>query len=232
MYLKGVLCLLALYQVHGYTKIDEGRGPLYKLNAIRDTFLERYGVSYDRPSFGQLLIGKHPQYPIKRILIQFETLPRHVCPVGKIEWARIYMYFVRRHRASWYNNQRHRAPWLDYTVHVHRVKRSWEESYARPRYRCRSCSHRAWYKPYLDLGRDAVNEPECKKTTIYSYTPRPTWLAFDVTGSMKAWAEGAPNYGVLMKVSDEKTEGVDLRFWNRHNRNVNLRPHVVVQCKK
>ncbi|XP_066923970.1 uncharacterized protein [Clytia hemisphaerica] len=229
MYLKGVLCLLVLYQVHCYTKHDEGRGPLYKLNAVADTFLERYGVSYDRISIGQNLIGKHPQYPIKRTLIQFESLPASVCPVGKIEWARVYMYFVRRHRASWHKPSS--APWLDYEIDVHRIKRSWQESYARPRYRCQSCPHRAWYAPYLDLGRDAVNEPECKKTTIYALTPS-SWQAFDVTGSMKAWAEGAPNYGVLIKVNDEKTEGVDLRFWNRHNSNANLRPYMVVRCKE
>ncbi|XP_066910900.1 uncharacterized protein [Clytia hemisphaerica] len=229
MYLKGVLCLLALYQVQCYIKHEEGRGPMYKLSAVKDTFLERYGVSWDRPSFGQNLIGRHRQYPVKRTLIQFENLPASVCPVGKIEWAKIYMHFVGRHRPSWHSSSS--SPWLDYEMNVHRVKRSWEESYARPQYRCRSCPQNAWYAPYLDLGRDAVNEPECKKTTIYSWTPRPSWVAFDVTGSMKAWAEGSPNYGVLIKVKDEKTDGVDLRFWNRHYSDAKLRPYVIVQCK-
>ena len=56
-YLKGVLRLLALYQVQCYTTHQEGRGPLYKLRAVKDTFLERYGVSFDKPSFGFSLVN-------------------------------------------------------------------------------------------------------------------------------------------------------------------------------
>ena len=134
----------------------------------------------------------------------------------KILWAISLLSHILR-PWLWFNLARgtlHLAPWLDSEINVHRVKRYWQESYARPRYRSRSCPNRAWYKPYLDLGRDAVNEPECKKSKIYALTPS-SWQAFDVTGSVKAWAEGAPNYWVLIKVHDETTEGVDLRFWNR-----------------
>ena len=63
--------------IHAYRRIDQGNGYLYKLSAVKDTFLERPGVAFDRHSLGQLLIGRHPGYPVKRILIQFENFPRH-----------------------------------------------------------------------------------------------------------------------------------------------------------
>ena len=62
---------------NAYRQIDEGNGYLYKLEAVKDTFVERFGQAFDRHSLGQLLIGRHRGWPIKRTLIQFENLPRH-----------------------------------------------------------------------------------------------------------------------------------------------------------
>ena len=60
---------------YAYRQIDEGNGFLYKLDAVKDTFVERFGVAFDRHSLGQLLIGRHRGFAIKRTLIQFENLP-------------------------------------------------------------------------------------------------------------------------------------------------------------
>ena len=73
------LSLLVFVQLaavtYAYRQIDEGNGYLYKLDAIKDTFVERFGRAFDRHSLGQLLIGRHRGFPIKRTLIQFENLP-------------------------------------------------------------------------------------------------------------------------------------------------------------
>ena len=50
-------------------------GPLYyiKLGAVKDVWLE--GTT-NKNYHGFLIFGKHPQYPKKRILIQFQDLPK------------------------------------------------------------------------------------------------------------------------------------------------------------
>ena len=138
------------------------------------------------------------------------------------------MYLARVHRSS--SSPRKSSPWIDQTFHVHRVKRYWQESTATAGVRCRSCSRRrSWYKTSLELGRDAVSMPECDPTVMRAMSPA-SWYSFDFTGAIRAWAEGAPNYGVLIKVANEAVNTVDWRFWDRHNRNVRLRPYAMVQC--
>ena len=77
LYIFALLLLHLTCLTVSYQQIDQGRGFLYKLVAVKDTFLERRGVSYDRHSIKQLLVGKHPGFPLKRTLIQFENFPIH-----------------------------------------------------------------------------------------------------------------------------------------------------------
>ena len=71
-----LLLLVQLATVsYAYQQIDEGNGYLYKLAAVKDTFVERSGQAFDQHRDGQLLIGRHRGWPIKRTLIQFENLP-------------------------------------------------------------------------------------------------------------------------------------------------------------
>ena len=73
-----LLLLLAVQlatTAHAYQQIDEGNVFTYRLETVKDTFLERNGRNFDRFSLQQLLIGRHRGYPLKRTLIQFENLP-------------------------------------------------------------------------------------------------------------------------------------------------------------
>ena len=116
--------------------------------------------------------------------------------------------------------------------HVHRIKRSWEERYTTANVRCQSCSKRNWYKPRLELGRDAVSTPECEPTLMRAGSPRNSYYPFDFTGAVRAWAEGAPNYGVMIKLERDDIISVGWRFWDRHQKNPSLRPFAMVQCEK
>lgn len=136
------------------------------------------------------------------------------------------MYLARVHRSS--RSSKRSSPWIDQTFHVHRIKRYWDERTASASVRCRSCRNRAWYKTSLELGRDAVSQPECDPTVMRAQSPA-SWYSFDFTGAVRAWAEGAPNYGVMIKVEKE-VDTIDWRFWDRHNSNRNLRPYAMVQC--
>ena len=152
------------------------------------------------------------------------------CPLHKIKWARIYLNFARRHRPSFW--PKNTSPWLDMHFHVHRIKRSWDERYTTANVRCRSCSSRNWYKPRLELGRDAVSQPECDATLMRSGSPTNSYYPFDFTGAVRAWAEGAPNYGVMIKLARDDIISVGWRFWDRHNKNPRLRPFAMVQCAR
>ena len=117
--------------------------------------------------------------------------------------------------------------------HVHRVKRNWDERSVTPNVRCRSCSgNKAWYKTSLELGRDAVSTPECDPTLMRARSPGNSFYSFDFTGAIRSWAEGNPNYGVLIKLENDAINSVGWRFWDRHVTNKSLRPFAMVQCSK
>ena len=215
-------------QSESYTlQTDQGFGNLHILSAVKDTFVERAGKNWDKASFGHLIVGHLIHYPVKRTLIQFEDLPSS-CPVDKIVWARFFMHFVYAHRASFRSVRS--QPWIDYTIHVHRIKRGWYEHSTTPENRCNTCENRSWYKLRLELGRDAVPEPECIKTVIRSGQPGGR-IGFDITGAMKEWASGQKNNGVLVKVDREDLSGRGLRFYDRHHKDVNMRPYAQVLCR-
>lgn len=82
----------------------------------------------------------------------------------------------------------------------------------------------------LNLGRDAVSQPECGATLMRSMSPRNSWYSFNFEVAIRVWAEGAQNYGVLMKVTNDNVEAVDWRFWDRHDKKEGLRPYAMVHC--
>ena len=165
---------------------------------------------------------------INSFIISLSLIDR--CPLHKIQWARIYLNFARRHRPSFY--PRNTSPWLDMHFHVHRIKRTWDERTTTANVRCQSCTEPNWYQPRLELGRDAVSQPECDATLMRSGSPSNSYYPFDFTGAVRAWAEGAENNGVLIKLARDDIISVGWRFWDRHNSNPNLRPYAMVQCSK
>lgn len=91
----------------GVAIYNTGKGKVYKLGVTQDVTLERSYSNYNWLKY--LLVSKHPQYPNKRSLVQFENLPRS-CPYSKIQRAKMYLYFVYAHKASWHSI--YRTPWI------------------------------------------------------------------------------------------------------------------------
>jgi len=93
--------LVALFApvAEGVAVYDTGKGKMYKLGVTQGVALERPYHNWN--SLPYLLVSKHPQFPNKRSLVQFENLPRR-CPCSKIQRAKMYLYYVYVHKASWH----------------------------------------------------------------------------------------------------------------------------------
>jgi len=79
------------------TSYNTGAGMVYKLRVTKDVTLERASSNYNWLQY--LLVSKHPDYPNKRSLVQFENLPSS-CSASKIKGAKMYVYYVYAHKAS------------------------------------------------------------------------------------------------------------------------------------
>jgi len=219
-----LLALICAIQSYELTR-DEGYGNHYVLHPTQDVWLEGRS-NKNRNSINQLIVGNLVGFPLKRSLIQFENLPSS-CTADKIIWARMQLYFLAAHRASFRSVEQ--QPWLDYTLNVHRVKKYWREDQATA-YQRYSGRGGDWAATYLKLGDDAEAQPQYNPTTIYSREPR-AYKGFDVTGAARSWAEGQTNYGLLIKVVRENVYARGLRFYDRHHPNKNFRPFLQVLCK-
>ena len=222
------LCLLlTLYFCQSQCWIktrDEGHHKHFILYPTKDVWLEG-NRRRDPNGLRQLIVGHLRHFPLKRSLIQFESLPRSNCPADKVIWARMQLYYHAAHR--WSARPVSTQPWIDYTMNIHRVRRYWVENQATAVYRYNNAK---WAGSYLKLGVDAEAQPECKPTVIHSREPRGL-KGFDVTGAFKAWQQGSPNYGLLIKVVREHILARGLRFWDRHHPNKQFRPFLQVLCR-
>ena len=79
---------------------DLGSGLVYRLAAVKDVWLEAGDTNYDHLDF--LIVGKHPEYPNKRSLIQFEK-PTFAEEGRELKWAKMYLYYWYAHKASWHS---------------------------------------------------------------------------------------------------------------------------------
>lgn len=68
------LPLLSLFTLaSGYSCTDQGQGvSTCRLDVVQDVSLESATTNYDYLDY--LIIGRHPGYPLKRSLLQFEDL--------------------------------------------------------------------------------------------------------------------------------------------------------------
>ncbi|XP_019859735.1 PREDICTED: uncharacterized protein LOC109587965 [Amphimedon queenslandica] len=174
-------------------------GPVYCLNATKDVWLE--GGS-NKNSYG-LIIGKHPEYPKKRSLVQFGDIPSQC---GNIVSAKLYLKYWYSHKASWQNITN-----INRTVQVHQVKQDWTESQATSTHRKTGIR---WSKPYLALdGTDA--NPNTLDTVIFP--PTKPWLQLDITEAARNWKNGEENYGVVIWATNENDDGWDIRFRSREH---------------
>ena len=212
-----------------YQTYDYGDGIIHKLNIVQDVTVVS-STNYDYLEY--LLVARHTYYPLKRSLVQFESL-RSTCPPNKIQYAKMYLYFAYAHKASF--NTVKETPYLKHTFQVYRVLKPWKEQEATSKYRQ---SGLKWNSALLNIGKDTESEPQCEylndaskcsPTTLYP--PRPSgFMEFDVTKAMRSWSKGASNYGLLVKVVNEAANGRDIRFYSKSHSNSRQHPFIFVTC--
>ena len=220
-----LVIIFATYSTQA-TPWNSGDGNIYKLKVVQDVWLERSNVNYNH--YRWLIVARLYQFPLKRSLIQFQDLPSS-CPLNKIRWAKMYVYFAYAHIASWHTVSQ--APWLTHTINIHRIKKSWKESEATSTRRMILNGQNVnWHQQYLHLGIDAESHPICPATTIY--TSRPSgFVEFDITSAVRSWKEpGQSNYGLLLKVINESANGRGIRFYSNKHADSSKHAFVNVMC--
>lgn len=209
--------------VMSITSADLGNGIRFKLDVTQDVFI------YDSSNWNyyeDLIIGKHPSYPKKRILIQFEDITKKDCHHKKLLWAKMYLHFEYMHKASWMSMSQ--CPAYPITMNVHRVKKSWKESEATKTHRMKDAT---WSQPYLDIyDNDAEYRIQKRPTVIY--TARPSgFVEFDVTLAVKDWLKGKEeNYGLLIWAAEEDVDGRDFRFASNQDPDTEKHAFLNVMC--
>ena len=97
----GVVAVIMLAIVAKET-YNTGRGMVYRLGVTQDITLE--GSTQQLDYLQYLLVSKHPQFPNKRSLVQFENLPSACGPLQIIS-AKMYLYYLFAHKPSWHTIQ-------------------------------------------------------------------------------------------------------------------------------
>ena len=129
-----------------------------------------------------------------------------------------------------------------------KVRQEWSETQATSAYRL---TGQRWSTPYLALdGRDAdPNGLLWKPVTVYTWRSvfenyrfaglhlciyciirAPGFMEFDITEAMRNWRNGDPNYGVLLRATNENDVGRDVRFYSNAERDKGRHAHVTVLC--
>ena len=76
-----LMVLLVTPPVRGVMTFDTGAGKVHKLSVTQDVTLERGSQNFN--SLEYLIVSKHPEYPNKRSLVQFEDLPSSILAQSK-----------------------------------------------------------------------------------------------------------------------------------------------------
>ncbi|KAL9971804.1 hypothetical protein ACROYT_G018012 [Oculina patagonica] len=221
----GSFLLMALLApvTQGVGTFDTGKGKMYTLKVVQDVALER--STWNMNWLEYLLVSQHPQFPNKRSLVQFENLPSS-CPSSKILSAKMYLYYVYAHKASWHSITQ--TPYIPRYMQAHLVKKSWVESQATSSKRSSSAN---WSTQWLGLdGTDAEAIPQdWNPVTIFPARPR-GFVEFDITRAAKAWRSGAPNYGLIIRAVNELEPGRGIRFASNAHKDKNLHAFARVLC--
>ena len=121
------------------------------------------------------------------------------------------------------------VPFILRHLRVYLVKKEWVESQTTSTMRRRDIP---WSSPWLALdGRDAeaTSQQGQGAVTIFPYRPR-GFVEFDVTKAVKAWSRGVPNYGLVIRATNEYSPGRDTRFASNAN-TASKHAFVLVRCK-
>ena len=207
---------------HDVKMPDTGAGKEYKLRVTQDVTLERGSVNFN--SLEYLIVSKHPGYPNKRSLVQFEDLPRS-CPSSNILSAKMHLYYEYSHKAS--GSSFKTVPFIPRHLRVYLVKKPWDESQTTSTMRLRGIP---WSSPWLALdGTDAEATPQQGTVTIFPHQPK-GFMEFDVTNAMKDWSSGVPNNGLVIRATNELDPGRDTRFASNANIDSSTHAFVLVRC--
>ena len=206
----------------GVMTFDTGAGKEYKLRVTQDVTLERGSVNFN--SLEYLIVSKHPGYPNKRSLVQFEDLPRS-CPSSNILSAKMHLYYEYSHKAS--GSSFKTVPFIPRHLRVYLVKKPWDESQTTSTMRLRGIP---WSSPWLALdGTDAEATPQQGAVTIFPHQPK-GFVEFDVTNAVKDWSSGVPNNGLMIRATNELDPGRDTRFASNANMDSSTHAFVLVRC--
>ena len=209
-------------QSQGLGSYDTGAGLLYRLDVVKDVCLERPTTNFNYLQW--LIVAKHPGYPNKRSLIQFENLP-HSCSAAQIRSAKMYLYYVYSHKASWHSIKT--TPFIPRYLEVRLVKKYWREAEATSLYRYGRYS---WSSQWLSLdGRDAKASPQRGIVTIFPNRPR-GFVEFDIIDAVTSWRSVTPNYGLLIRATNELARGRDIRFASNRYSDKSKHAFVKVLC--
>ena len=201
---------------------NSGAGMVHTLNVEQDVCLETSNTNYN--SLQWLIVARHPGYPNKRSLIQFDNLPNS-CSAAQIRSAKMYLYYVYAHKPSWHSITT--TPFIPRYLEARVVKKYWKEAEATSMYRYR---HYIWSSQWLSLdGRDAEASPQRGMVTIFPNRPR-GFVEFDITDAVKSWRSGTPNYGLLIRATNELATGRDIRFASKEYSDRSKHAFVRVLC--
>ena len=206
----------------GVRTFDTGAGKVHKLSVTQDVTLERGSQNFN--SLEYLIVSKHPEYPNKRSLVQFEDLPSS-CPSSNVISAKMYLHYEYSHEARFSSIKS--VPFIPRYLQVYLVKKPWVESQTTSNVRLRGIP---WSSPWLALNStDAEANPQQGTVTIFPY--RPTgFVEFDVTNAVKDWSSGVPNNGLVIRATNELDAGRDTRFASNANSDTSKHAFVLVHC--
>ena len=170
-----------------------------------------------------LLVGTHRGWPLKRSLIQFQPLQVRGCT--RVKKATMYLYYAYAHKASFMTEAQ--VPPISRTIVAHQVLKSWLESQATKTRRYNGAN---WAQPWLKLGTDALTAPTSCGVIITPYATNSGFVAIDVTSAVRNWKSGHPNYGFLIRATNEHELGRDFRFYSNAEKNKARHAYISVTC--
>jgi hypothetical protein len=138
-------------------------------------------------------------------LIRFDL--SEIPPGSEIVEARLFLY--------------HYSVWEE-QISIHRMLKNWTELEATWREPCKGCD--AWWRGWSQ-GNYASNP-----VFVQQVTGIDQWFDWDVTGDVKAFLEGAPNYGWFLKSAETTgTDSTSASFYSKESNNPTLRPYLQVK---
>ena len=218
-----VLAMTLFTAATGLTEYNTGVDLVYRLDVTQDVTLERLTTNFNYLRY--LIVARHPGFPNKRSLIKFENPPAS-CKSFQIQSAKMYLYYEYSHKASYQTIQQ--VPFIPRYLELHLMKKFWLESQATSSNRIAGVT---WGKPRVGLdGTDAEAKPLRGRVTIEPYRPR-GFVEFDVTDAVIRWRNGTPNYGLVIRATNEEVRGRDVRFASNAS-SKDKHAYIIMRCKK